>query len=401
MKDKRKIIAVFFGGRSPEHDVSVYTGMEVMAAIDTTLFDVLPVYIAPHGQWYIGDALLDKKNYLFTEETAKALTKVQLDISAKGRGRLLPESKGLFSSAKPIPFDIALPTFHGLFGEDGGFQGLMEFANIPYAGMRAKPCSLFMDKDSTKKAFSGLDIPMLPHAAVIRPQDGLAIDTKELKALLKDISFPVCVKPANLGSSIGVGKAKDIDDVRAILMNLFQYDTKAIIEPFVKNLTEYNVALRVNNKGEIETSAIERPRSKEELLNFKEKYLSGGGKKTGGQKSAAGMIAMTRDINPDLPNGMDKKIREWATQIFAAYGAGGAPRIDFISDGKTNEVWFNELNPIPGSYGYFLWEAASGKSKILFTDFLTDLLGEAEALYKRKQIPYDPVPKDAQLLKRH
>lgn len=401
MKSK-KTVAVFFGGRSPEHDVSVVSGLQALQAVDTSQFDAFPVYVSPSGQWYTGDALRSRANYLFTEQTLKGLTAVHLDLSASGQGLLVPVKKGFFDSAKGQPFDIALPIFHGLHGEDGGFQGLMEFTNVAYAGMRAKACAIFMDKDSTKHALAGLGVPMLPWVKIDRPKSGLMVPAEELQTKLASMPFPCCAKPANLGSSIGVGKITSIDEARAVLANIFKYDTKAIIEPFVQNLVEYNVAVRRNPKGETETSAIERPKTSQELLDFKAKYLSGGGsKKTGGVKAPAqseGMLSLTRDINPDLPPEQTANIRSWATKVFDCFDGAGAPRIDFISDKQTGQVWFNELNPIPGSYGYFLWELSD--KKILFTEHLTDLLNQGFELHQRKQIPHDPVPADARLLKR-
>ena len=399
----KKRIAVVMGGRSPEHDVSVVTGLQILDAIDTERYDPFPVYIAPHGQWYIGDALRDRNNYIFSETAARALTPVTLDLSAKGKGILLHQKSGLLAKSKKTEFDVAIPAFHGIIGEDGGFQGLMELANIAYVGMRAKACAIFMDKVSTKKAFSGLGVPQLPYAAVERPENGLLVDADELEKLIEPIGYPCCLKPAHLGSSIGVGKATSVDEARSILSNIFKYDTKAIIEPFVQNLVEYNVALRVNADGETELSAIERPKSDKELLDFKEKYMAGGGggKKTGTKEAGAisqGMLSLTRELRPNLEQEKIDLIQTTAVKIFEAYDRAGAPRIDFISNGETGEIWFNELNPLPGSFGYFLWEAA--EKNVLFSDFLTDLIEEAQKLHQRVQIPHDPVPKDAQLLKR-
>lgn len=401
--NNRKRVAVFLGGRSPEHDVSVVSGLQVFQAIDTSKYDPFIVYITPNGEWYVGDALKERDNYIFTEEKLRMLTKVFLDLSATGKGILKPESGGFFSKAKDIEFDVALPIFHGLIGEDGSFQGLMQLANIPYAGMRAVSCNVFMDKDTTKKALSGLDIPQLPCVAIERPEGSLLVDEGDLKKLLEGFEFPCCVKPSHLGSSIGVGKAESLEDVRSILANIFKLDTKAIIEPFVENLVEYNVAVRRNREGVVETSSIERPKTDKELLDFKEKYMSGsGGKKTGGQKTSGnlseGMLSLTREINPEIAEADATKILQIASKLFEAYDVGGAPRIDFISNGKTGEIWFNELNPIPGSYAYFLWEAA--EQNLLFTDFLSDLIEESFYFHDRLQIPHDPVPKDAQLLKR-
>ena len=400
MSHKKKL-AVFFGGRSPEHDVSIVSGLQILQAVDVTRYDPFPVYVTPDGRWYVGDALKDRAAYMFSENALKDLTQVNLDLSAQGGGRLIPVIQGFFKK-EPIGFDVALPVFHGSVGENGAFQGLMEFANIPYAGMRAKACQIFMDKDVTKKALAHAGIPMLPHATIIRPKSGLVANVAEVTASLGPIGFPCCVKPANLGSSIGVSKANNIDEVIAVLAMIFKMDTKAIIEPFVQNLVEYNVAVRVNAKGDVETSAIERPKSSSELLDFKAKYLSGGGSKKMGTKTAAtpseGMLSLTREINPDLPADKIDLIRKAAEAVYTAFGAGGAPRIDFISNRESGEIWFNELNPIPGSYGYFLWEASDAHT--LFTEFLNDLLAEAETLHARAQISRDPVPEDARLFKR-
>lgn len=398
---KKKTIAVFFGGRSPEHDVSIVSGLQILQALDREKYDPFPVYIATDGKWYIGKALEERKNYFFSAQKLQQLTPVTLDVT-QGRGILLPTQKSLFGGEKTVFFDIALPIFHGLYGEDGGFQGLMELANIPYAGMRAKACAIFMDKDSTKKALAGIGIPQLPYIYVTRPDQGTMIAKETLQNSIELIGFPCCVKPANLGSSIGVGKADDIDQARAILANIFQHDTKAIIEPFVAKRVEYNIAVRRNPKGVLEVSAIERPKSSQELLDFKEKYLSGGGKKTGtkssGTNSSEGMLSLTREINPAMDVAQKTKIETWAKDILHAYDPAGAPRIDFMGDLESGELWFNELNPIPGSYAYFLWEASA--QHVLFTELLSDLLDEAEYHHQRRQIAADPVPEEARLFKR-
>ena len=402
----KKKIAVIIGGRAPEHDVSVVSGLQMLQSIDTSVYEPFPVYIAQDGTWYVGDALLDRENYIPKGAVLDSLTAVQLDLSTSQAGGVLrPVKSSFFKKEKAIHFDVALPVFHGNIGEDGAFQGLMELANIPYAGMRAKACSIYMDKDTTKKAVEGLGIPQLPCATIMRPREGLLVDKAMLADSLSSIGFPCCVKPAHLGSSIGVGKANDIDEARAILSNIFKLDDKAILEPFVQNLVEYNVSVRVKPDGSIATSAIERPKTDADLLDFKEKYMSGAGgsKKLGGKKVSEGpisqgMLSLTRDLNPDLKDEDANKIRAYAETLFTIFDPAGAPRIDFISNGGTGEIWFNELNPIPGSYGYFLWEAAS--DSLLLTDFMSELIEEALMLHGRKSLPEPLVPKDARLLKR-
>ncbi len=403
-QDKKKI-AVFFGGRSPEHDVSVVTGLQILSAIDQSIYDAYPVYITPQGEWLHGDDLLrDRNSYMLSAASRKKLRNGGLDTSAIGRGRIVSPKRSAFDKETIAEFDVAIPAFHGLNGEDGNIQGLFEFAGIPYVGMRTMASSILMDKAATKRILQSADIPMLPYALIKRPDQGYLIAEETLKGLMGEVAFPCIVKPTHLGSSIGIAKASNMEELRASLPAIFEYDDTAIIEPFVENLVEYNVAVSAA-MGAVRLSAIEKPKTQDELLDFKQKYLSGGGEKTGsklGQKSSApvseGMLSLTRDINPDLPAGMGDNINRWALDMFKAVDGTGAPRIDFIGNSKTGELWLNEVNPLPGSFGYFLWEAAD--DPIFFTDFLSALIEEALRENKKRTLPKDPVPQEARLLKR-
>ncbi len=400
MSQIKKRIAVFFGGRSPEHDVSVVSGLQVLQAIDQSRYQAFPVYIDPVGKWLTGDILRKRKNYLLDKNSIKQVQQVTLDVTPSGKGVLLPHKSSLFGSGKPIEFDVAIPAFHGLVGEDGGFQGLFETAGIPYTGMRTMATSLLMDKAATKHLLKSLDIPVLPYTILRKPDEGYLIPRDELEALVKDIGFPCIVKPVHLGSSIGVAKADNVEEIAASLPGVFEYDDAAIVEPFVQNLVEYNVATARFSR-ETRTSAIERPKAVDELLDFKQKYLSGGDNKTGTKspgQTSEGMLSLTRELNPKLDQKTEDNIREWATKMFEAIDGTGAPRIDFIGDSKTGEIWMNEVNPIPGSFGYFLWEAA--EDPILFTDFMSALIEEAVTCARGRKLPKDPVPMDARLLRR-
>ncbi len=402
----KKKIAVFFGGRTPEHDVSVITGLQVLDAIDQERFEAFPVYIAPNGAWYVGDILRDRKNYLLNAEGLKNVAEVTLDVKADRGGVLLPKKSPFFGTAKPIEFDVAIPACHGLFSEDGTLQGLFELANVPYTGMRIKASSLLMDKVTSKYLLQALDIPVLPFAVIKRPNDGYFIAEDELAGILKPLGFPCIIKPAHLGSSIGVAKVNNIDEAIACLPAVFEYDDTAIAEPFVENLVEYNVAVS-KVLGRVMTSAIERPKTNDELLDFKQKYMSGGDNKGGaklsgskfGDQSSEGMLSLTRDINPDISYELEQNIRSWAGIMFDAIDGTGAPRIDFIGNSQSGEIWMNEVNPCPGSFGFFLWEAAK-EEPVLFTDFLSHMIDEAIAQNISQSLPYDPVPNDARLLRR-
>jgi D-alanine-D-alanine ligase len=395
-------IAVFLGGRSPEHDVSVVTGLQALQALDQTRFDAFVVYVTPQGDWLVGAELDDRRNYLPDPQIRARLTEVTLDIAAGGRGRLVPRKSGLFSRRPPVEFDVALLAFHGPGGEDGQMQGLFEAANIPYTGMRTMASAVLMDKVATKRMLAGSDIPLLRHAVIGRPTAGLpAADALVEEMRRANVGFPCIVKPVHLGSSIGVGKADTIDEVRALLAAIFRLDTEALIEPFVPNLVEYNVSV-ARFDGAPRCSAIERPKRVKELLDFRQKYLSGGGdNKTGGKnltRPSEGMLSLTRDIDPVLPGQQAPDIRRWAVTAFDAVGGTGAPRIDFLCDEATGDIWLNEINPCPGSFGFYLWEAAP--EPLGFTALLSHLIDEAQARHRAIQLPDDPVPQDARLLKR-
>jgi D-alanine-D-alanine ligase len=401
-------IAVLFGGRSPEHDISVITGLQALRAIDQQRFEAFPVYVNPRGQWFVGEALSERRNYLPDARVQDRLTEVTLSLGEPGKGLLLPKQsglfrRGLFGRGAPIEFDVALPAFHGLYGEDGQIQGLFETANLPYAGMRTLASAVFMDKVATKRLLRGCGIPLLPYAIVTRAAGGLPT-AESLRTTLMDIGFPCIVKPAHLGSSIGVGKADTIAEVRALLPTIFRLDPVAIVEPFVPNLVEYNLAV-TQIGGAPRTSAIERPKRAEELLDFRQKYLSGGDGKSGTKgeapasgENSQGMLSLTRDINPPLPPGLEDSLRGWAMAAFEAVSGTGAPRVDFYCNEATGETWLNEINPIPGSFAYFLWEAAT--PPLGFTALLSGLIDEAVARHRDIQLPDDPVPAEARLLRR-
>jgi D-alanine-D-alanine ligase len=371
-----------------------------LQALDQSRFEAFVVYVTPQGDWLVGPGLEDRRNYLPDAALRAKLSEVTLDIASGGIGRLLPRKTGLFSRRPPVEFDVALLAFHGLGGEDGQFQGLFEVANIPYTGMRTPASAVLMDKVATKRMLAGTGIPLLKHALIERPEAGLP-PASALAAPLAEIGFPCCVKPVHLGSSIGVGKADNIEEVRALLAAIFRLDTQALVEPFVPNLVEYNVSV-ARFGGQPRCSAIERPKRVEDLLDFRQKYLSGGGKdKTGGKnlmQPSEGMLSLTREINPVLTGQQAPDIRRWALAAFEAVGGTGAPRIDFLCNDATGEIWLNEVNPCPGSFAFYLWEAAEGP--LGFTALLSALIDEAQGRHRAIQLPDDPVPQEARLLRR-
>ncbi len=366
MTDK-KIIAVIFGGRSVEHDVSVLTGLQFLEALNPTVYCGFPIYVDPQGVWWTGDALTRRSYYPITAEKQKALTLVHLDLATtvSGRPRLIARQKTFLADKESfINFDIMVPAIHGTNGEDGTLQGLLDFAAIAYTGCRLMGSALTMDKVLAKSWARSRGLPVLPELKLTRPTTGTYLDEGDLKAAitaaLVNFKYPYCVKPCNLGSSVGVNKANDFDGLMAALIHVFRMDSEAMVEPFVPNLVEYNIAVRRSGDGTVQTSAIERPSSKSDLLDFQNKYLAGG---KGGPKldtgPSEGMASLNRKLNPqELDTTRENLIRSTASTLFDGMNLAGSVRIDFLCDSVTGEIWFNEVNTIPGSFAYFLWEAA-------------------------------------------
>lgn len=375
---------VIFGGASSEHDVSVVSAHQLMDAADVRAVDILPVYTDFANRFWIGASLRDLAKYRPRPPLGQQVT-----FRWSDNGPVVCAMDGTVIQ----PVDCVLPVFHGTFGEDGRIQAYFELLGIPVTGLSASSTSIAMRKDVTKALVKAAGVNVLPHITVNRAQ------IEDAEMILPDVQaalgFPVIVKPANLGSSVGVGLAKTPEDVWPLVEYVLKKDTLALIEPQVQNLVEYNIAM-VSKGEEIKLSAIERPKSGAELLDFREKYLSSDGGTKGSFKPSEGMLSLTRDINPDLPKALQDKIHDYARKTFSALGKRGAPRIDFMCNTETGELWFNEINAIPGSYGFFLWEAAA--EPMLFPELINHLISEATS--DTIKTFEDPVPQDARLLQR-
>lgn len=384
------ILAVVFGGASQEHDVSVVTAQQLMDAVDCRKFEILPVYCDFENKFFIGAALRDLSRF---KPKPSGLSEIIFAWDDAG-----PCVKRVGGGRRQA-IDCVIPALHGPFGEDGRFQGMLELIGIPSTGFSATHSALAMRKDATKALVKSVGVSVLPHVTVNH------VDMRDpqnvCKKVADEIHYPAIVKPANLGSSIGVGIATDDDTLVATIRQVLRLDHFALVEPKVRNLQEYNVAL-THKDGEILFSAIERPKSTAQLLDFKEKYLSSSDGEQQSSKLGSmpvpsqGMLSLTRDINPDISDSLSERIYQMGRATFSVLGLRGAPRIDFLYDSVADELWFNEINPIPGSYGFFLWEAAS--PALLFPELIEHLVDEATA--DTIKTFDDPVPQNAYLLTR-
>ena len=257
-----KKIAVFFGGKSYEHDVSISTGLQVCQVIDVTKYQPIPVYVNKIGRMFIGKQLLNSKFYPILEFREAQLTEVVIPVGETYP--VLQTRFGMFK--KKIPFDVAFLAFHGADGESGGYQGLFEVANIPYTGADLKSSVVYMDKLLTKNFCRALGIKVLDDYLVKKPSTGFY----DIKKILADfpLKYPVMAKPNSLGSSIGIHKVKNFEELCAACVEIFKLGDDVLCEPFVENLVEYNIAVMKDKDGNTIMSAIERPNTSGDVLSF-------------------------------------------------------------------------------------------------------------------------------------
>jgi len=376
---KRLRVAVLFGGRSVEHEISVISALQLMLAIDPELYEVIPVYIAPDGRWVTGDTLLDRAFYRSVPDSLASLQEVTLLPKPNVGG--LTKIGGGFAQAKQalhldseiIPIDVFLPVFHGQYGEDGCIQGLFELANVPYTGSNVAASAITMNKYLCKMFLRQHDIPVLPALCIHRADaiKGVQNATKWIESQAGFSTFPLFVKPCNLGSSIGVSRVTEDSELAPALAKVFRYDTMALVEPCVSNLMEINVSIRDANGAH--ASVVEIPVSQSGVLSYEEKYLRDGGKKSG---PSQGMASLTRIIDPpDLDASIREKVIELAIRAFTLLGCSGVARLDFILDLTSGELYFNELNAFPGSCSFYLW--VRSKPRILYTQMIDDMIETA------------------------
>ena len=367
-------VAVLFGGRSVEHEISVISALQLMLAVDPAKFDLIPVYITPNGSWYIGAALLERSFYAKALENLAQLEEVTL-LPKPGVGGLTRLGARGLSSV--IEVDLFLPAFHGQYGEDGCIQGLFEMAQVPYTGSDLPSSAITMNKYLCKMYLSAHGIPVLP-ASIVHRNEAQADIKQVVSGLLSQDKlkhFPLFIKPCNLGSSIGVSRVNDATELAAALAKVFRYDTQALVEPCVSKIMEINVSVRaqLGIESGIEASVVEIPVSESGTLSYEEKYLRDGGKKSG---RSQGMASLTRVIDPaDLDSELRNQVIELAKRSFSLLGCSGVARLDFIVDLATNKLYFNELNAFPGSCAFYLW--ARSKPRVLYTQLIEDMINAA------------------------
>lgn len=346
-----KTIAVIFGGRSTEHDVSIVTALaNVIKPLELTKeYRVEAVYIAKNSSWYWDDRLKDIALYRSgeIEDFLRRASKVHLLFDS---GLTLVKSSQFAGRKMYKKIDIVFPAMHGTYGEDGALMGLLEMANVPYAGCNFRSSVVAMDKVLAKQVAQAAGIKTTPWKWLYSSQ----LPRANILKTVENLKYPLFVKPAHLGSSIGITKVEHAKELANAVEVAAHYDDKVIIEQGVKNLIELTLPIMGND--EPIPALLERPLTKpEDFFDFDAKYMHGGKKSKGGQQAGSqGYSEVPAKISKDLY----EKAEKTALDVYLALGCRGIARVDLLVDSKTQDVFFNEVNPLPGGLYSHNWNKA-------------------------------------------
>ncbi len=375
-------VAVFFGGKTVEHDVSIVTAQQLIQNMDKTKYKPVPVYITRDGDWFSGEELTKIEAFKKFDKNAKGVKRVYLPANTRAKQLYLfkPEKQGVFKKENNVyaPIDCAIIAMHGLNGEDGTLQGLLELADIPYTSSGVLGSASGMDKILMKAVFLGAGFPSLPYTYFDR--DAFNKDEESiLDKCEKVLKYPMFVKPSNLGSSIGITKAHNRDELKDAILVAKEYDRRILVEQGIDSPKEINCSA-LGFGDDVSASVCEMPYNSDEFLTFSDKYLNG-------NKNQAGMEALSRRIPAPISDELTKKIQDMTVQAFKLMDCKGVVRIDYMLD-KEDNLYINEINTIPGSFAFYLWEP-KGKSYSALIDELIDIAFRANKDRKQNNFAFD------------
>lgn len=359
-------IGLVFGSRNTEHDVSIVTARVVANALNEGGYGIVLFYITRDGKWYLNENWNIFEG--FDGSDLSGWRECSFSSSTLGQPVLVKDENDWVSYGEKI--DCFFPTVHGMYGEDGTLQGVFEMANVPYTGANVLGAALGLDKVVQKNVLKSFGVPMVKYTSFtqeVYDNDSSAL----LEQIKNNFSLPIFIKPARLGSSIGITKVKDIDSLKFAIELALQFDTKILVEQGVDNPKEINVALLGNNKPMV--SKTEEPLSAEDFLTFQEKYISGGG-------TIKQAVADKVKVPADIPAEVEKEILEISEVIYRELEGRGISRIDFLYDRNTQQFYFNEINSFPGTMQVGLWK----KSGFEPSEVAKVLVDSAMELWKQK-----------------
>lgn len=374
-----KNVAVFFGGQSVEHEVSVITALQLMENINTEKYHIVPVYIDKQGIWRSDERL--KKLSSYQDKSCNEAAEVFMN-TAPGDFNLYGRKAGFLKKSHELAkIDICFPALHGTKGEDGSIQGFFELKNIPYVGASVLASALGMDKIVMKKLFKAHGLPVVNHKWFYR-KNYQSDKEQILGEIEREMNYPLIVKPSNLGSSIGISTAEDREALIGSIEVACQYDQKILVEEKMENCREINCAV-LGIGDNIEASLCEEPMILSDILSFKDKYVQK-------SKQSASKTSPKRKIPAEIPLEIEEKVKRISKEAFMAIDAAGVARIDFLYCEQKSLLYINEINTMPGSISYYLWEKLNINFKML-TEKLIEIALYAESEKKNTKYAYDEI----------
>lgn len=371
-------VGVVFGGETVEHEVSVISAMQAMNKLDQEKYDIIPIYITKDREWYTGEMLKDIEVYQDLSLIKKYGKNVVLYYR---KGAFVLQNKN-FPRTIVSEVDIILPIVHGTNVEDGGLQGYLQTIGVPFVGSDVYASVVGQDKVYMKDIWKNSKLPMTDYVwfyDVDYKQDSETVIKK-----VEKLDYPVIVKPATTGSSVGIAVCGSREELVDAIDDAIQYDKKILVEEVVHNLKEVNIAVMGNYERQ-KVSEIEEVISDNKFLTYADKYIGDGkGKLKGGKvpvkRTSKGMASANRKLPADLPDKVRKEVEDVAIEAFRALGSSGNSRIDFLIDEETNKVYINEINSIPGSLAFYLWEAKG----VDFSSVLDEMINIGVKDYKKR-----------------
>lgn len=346
-------VGIIFGGPSVEHEISILSAMQVLHTMETGPYKPIPIYISKDLDWYCDDALFDLDNYKNLNQLCSKMKPIQL-IRKNKDFIVVRKKKGLLKEYLTI--DVVIPVIHGNLGEDGCLQGLLELYGVSYAGSETVSAAIGQDKWFMKQILEANHISTMKWCGI-----SAYLNQLEWKQRLDKVGYPCIIKPAKLGSSIGIQVANSYDECCESFQQAFQYDDHLVIEPYLTKMKEYNISVLGDEENQ-EVSVIEEVIKEDEILSYQDKYEKG--------TKTKGMASTHRIIPADLTNKQKEMIEKMAKETFIALRLSGVCRIDFLYDEETDNLYVNEVNTIPGSLSYYLWE----ESKVPFRHLIMQLI---------------------------
>ncbi len=374
-------VGVIFGGESVEHEVSIISAIQAMNKIDQEKYDIIPIYITKDREWYTGEMLRDIDSYRDLSLVKKYAKNVIL--CCENGYYYLKQKRGLLNK-NISDIDIIFPIVHGTNVEDGTLQGYLQTIGVPYVGSNVYSSVVGQDKYYMKRIFEGENLPITKFTWFY--DYDYKNNSEEVLKKINKLKYPLIVKPATTGSSVGIKTAANEEELVVAIEEAINYDNKIIVEEMVENLREVNISVLGNYENQ-KLSEIEEVISNNKFLTFEDKYI--GNSKTKGKigvKSynkmfpSKGMLSASRKIPAEITEKERKEIEEIAIKAFKCLGSSGVCRIDFLIDDKSKKVYINEINSIPGSLAFYLWEPKGVK----YTELLDDMINIGIKDYKKR-----------------